>query len=56
MKEIILTSDVKIQKQSENMYATLPSTVRSILKPKKGEIMEYVIYSDKTIEIRMKGE
>ena len=54
MKEAVITSTVKVQEFGTNMFSTLPSVVRSVLKPKKGDQIEYVVYNDKTIEIRMK--
>jgi len=55
-KEVVLTTEVVVQQKGTNIFATLPSSVRSILKPVKGQTVEYVIYSDRSIEIRMKEE
>lgn len=54
LKELILSSTAKIQENSTNMLVLIPSTVRSVLKPKKGDEIEFMVYSDKTIEIRIK--
>jgi len=56
LKKELLVSEVKVQQKNTNIFTTLPSTVRTILKAKKGDVVEYVIYDDKSIEIRMKGE
>lgn len=53
-REVVLTTDVVVQQKGSNIFATLPASVRSILKPEKGQTVEYVIYSDRSIEIRMK--
>jgi len=53
-REVLLTTSVKVQEAGTNIFITLPSTVRTILKAKKTDEVEYVIYDDKSIEIRMK--
>ena len=57
MKEIVLTSTTKVQEAGTNFFSTIPATVRSVLKPEKGDQIEWVIYSDRTVEVRIvKGE
>lgn len=58
MKDVVLTASTKIQEAGTNFFTTIPATVRSVLKPIKGDELEFIIYSDKTIEIRVnkKGE
>lgn len=53
-KEMILVSTAKVQESGSNVFATIPAPVRSILKPKKGDELEFVIYSDKSVEVRIK--
>ncbi len=53
-KEVFLTTSSKIQTPNQNVFVTLPAAVRSILKPVKGDEVEFTIYSDKTIEIKLK--
>ncbi len=53
-KEVFLTTSSKIQTPNQNVFVTLPAAVRSILKPIKGDEVEFTIYSDKTIEIKLK--
>ena len=54
MKEIILTCTAKVQVAGTNTVVTIPAAVRSVLKPKKGDEIEFVIHSDKSVEIKMK--
>lgn len=58
MKEVVLTSTTKIQEAGTNFFTTIPATVRSVLKPKKGDELEFIVYSDRSIEIKVikKGE
>lgn len=56
MKTEILTKSVKVQETKSNIFATLPKWVRDILDIKKGDVIEYVIYTDKTVELRKVGE
>jgi len=53
-KEVFFKVSSKVQTPGTNVFVTLPSAVRSILKPKKGSEIEFIIYSDKTIEIKIK--
>lgn len=50
----MITKSVKVQQSGTNTFINIPSEVRSILKPKKQDEIEFVIYDDKTVEIRMK--
>jgi len=54
LKKELMSTSVKVQETGTNMFTTLPSTVRSVLKAKKGDEVEYVIFDDRSIEIRMK--
>lgn len=54
MKEIVITTTTKVQESGTNFFTTIPATVKSVLKPSKGDEIEFVIYSDKTVEIRLK--
>lgn len=53
-KEVFFTTSAKVQMQGTNVFVTLPSAVRSILKPEKAQEVEFIIYFDKTIEIKIK--
>lgn len=54
MKEVVITATTKVQESGTNFFTTIPATVRSVLKPEKGDEIEFVVYSDKSIELRMK--
>lgn len=54
MKEIFMIKEASVQQSGTNTFVNLPSEVRSILKPKKQDKIEFVIHSDRSIEIRMK--
>ena len=57
MKNEILTADTKVQQTGTNLLVIIPASVRSVLKPSKGDTIQYVVYDDKTIEIKIvKGE
>jgi len=55
-KEVFFVVESKVQTPGTNVFVTLPSAVRSILKPKKGDEVQFIIYSDKTIEIKIKED
>lgn len=54
MKEVIISSTSKVQENGTNFFATIPLSVRSVLKPKKGDELEFIIFSDRSVEIRIK--
>lgn len=51
-KEILSTTAI-VQVNGTNIFATIPAEVRSVLKPKKGDKLEFVIFSDRSIEVRV---
>lgn len=55
-KTEILRSHVKMQFSGSNYFASIPGPVRSVLQPKKGDVIEYIVYSDKSVEIRVKDK
>ncbi len=53
-KDEFLRVSAKVQVTASNTFLNIPAQVRSILKPKKGDEIEFIIYSDRTVEIKMK--
>lgn len=53
-KVIVISATTKVQESGTNFFTTIPATVRSVLKPEKGDEIEFLIYSDKSIELRLK--
>lgn len=56
MKTDIFIADTKIQQSGTNLLVIIPASIRSVLKPNKGDTLQYVIKDDKTIEIRIAKE
>lgn len=54
MKKEFFSTSVKVQQSGNTLYINLPAQVRSILEPKKSDEIEFVIYDDRSVEIRMK--
>lgn len=53
MKKEFLRKSTKIQQAGTNFFTTIPSAVRSVLKPEKGDLVEFIIYNDHTVEIKI---
>ena len=53
MTNVFMKRVVKVQESGTNMTISIPAPVRSVLKPKKGDIVEWIIYDDKTIGIKI---
>lgn len=43
----------KVQQAGTNFFTTIPAAVRSVLKPEKGDLLEFVIYNDHSVEIKV---
>ena len=56
MKNELLKSSVKIQEGGSNFFATIPNSIRSIMRLEKGQELEFVAYDDRSVEIRLKKE
>lgn len=57
MKTEIFVADTKIQQSGTNLLVIIPASVRSVLNPSKGDVLQYVVKDDKTVEVRIvKGE
>lgn len=54
MKEVIISSTSKVQENGTNFFATIPLSVRSVLNTKKGDELEFIIFSDRSVEVRIK--
>ncbi len=56
MKNELLKSSVKIQEGGSNFFATIPNSIRSIMRLEKGQELEFIAYDDRSVEIRLKKE
>lgn len=57
MKTEVLVSKSTCIENGTNFLTTMPLTVRNVLNASKGDRIEWVVYSDKTVEVRIiKGE
>lgn len=56
MRKEFIKATTKIQQAGTNFFTTIPATVRSVLKPQKGDTLEFIIYNDHTVEIKVVKE
>ena len=56
MSNIFTEKTTIVQESGANLYSNIPAVVRSILKPKKGSVIKWIIYDDRTIGIEMVKE
>ena len=49
--ERLYSGNSKVIKYGEQIITAIPSNIRSVLKPKHGDNIEWIVYPDRRIEI-----
>lgn len=42
-----------VQFNGTNVFATIPSAIRSVLKPKDGDKVEWIVFNDGSVEVKI---
>jgi bifunctional DNA-binding transcriptional regulator/antitoxin component of YhaV-PrlF toxin-antitoxin module len=53
MKTQLFESTSTVQVNDTNVFATIPGSVRSVLKPKKGDKVEWIVFNDGSVEVKI---
>jgi len=53
MKNELFSVESTVQVNGTNVFATIPGAVRSVLKPKKGDVVKWIVSGEGIVEIEI---